>query len=144
MDRRTFLGTLGAAATLRAAEAQVYTVTGPVPVSKLGTTLMHEHVMVDFIGADGASPSRYNADEVYAVALPKLKEVAAQGCKTLVECTPNYLARDVKLLERLSKAPEFNCSPTPATTAALKTSSCPSTSSANRLRRSRTAGRWRQ
>jgi predicted metal-dependent phosphotriesterase family hydrolase len=103
MHRRAFLGTIAAAAT-HGAEAEIQTVTGPVPVSKLGTTLIHEHVMVDFIGADKVSRSRYNADEVFRVALPKLKEVAALGCKTLVECTPAYLGRDPALLQRLAKA----------------------------------------
>jgi predicted metal-dependent phosphotriesterase family hydrolase len=67
-------------------------------------TLMHEHVMVDFAGAEQVSASRYNADEVFKAAVPKLKELAAAGCRTLVECTPAYLGRDVALLQRLSKA----------------------------------------
>jgi phosphotriesterase-related protein len=104
MYRRDFLGTLAAAASLPGAERQVQTVTGPIPVSKLGTTLMHEHVMVDFVGAGEVSPSRYNADEVFKTALPKLKALADAGCQTLVECTPAYLGRDVALLQRLSKA----------------------------------------
>jgi phosphotriesterase-related protein len=108
MHRREFLGALAAAASMPGAERQVQTVTGPVPVSKLGTTLMHEHVMVDFIGAGEVSPSRYNADEVFKTALPKLKELAGAGCRTLVECTPAYLGRDVALLQRLSKASGLN------------------------------------
>ncbi len=104
MHRREFLGALAVAASMPAAEREVPTVTGPVPISKLGTTLMHEHVMVDFIGAGEVSPSRYNSDEVFKTALPKLKELADVGCRTLVECTPAYLGRDVTLLQRLSKA----------------------------------------
>jgi phosphotriesterase-related protein len=50
------------------------------------------------------SPSRYDRDEVFRAALPKLKELADTGCRTLVECTPAYLGRDVQLLQRLSKA----------------------------------------
>ena len=40
----------------------IQTVTGPLAPERLGLTLMHEHVLVDFIGADQVSPSRYDAD----------------------------------------------------------------------------------
>jgi phosphotriesterase-related protein len=65
---------------------------------------MHEHILVDFIGADQASPSRYNADEVFRAALPQLQELRSRGCRTLVECTPAYLGRDPVLFRRLSDA----------------------------------------
>jgi predicted metal-dependent phosphotriesterase family hydrolase len=67
-------------------------------------TLMHEHVLVDFVGAAGVSPSRYDADEVFKVVLPHLHEAKRLGCQTLVECTPAYLGRDPRLLKRLSEA----------------------------------------
>jgi predicted metal-dependent phosphotriesterase family hydrolase len=65
---------------------------------------MHEHVLVDFIGASGVSRSRYDADAAFTTALPHLKQVGTLGCRTLVECTPAYLGRDVQLLKRLSEA----------------------------------------
>src|SRR5687767_8040085 len=104
MHRRHFIGALAAASTAYGAETEIQTVTGPVAVSKLGRTLTHEHVMVDFAGAETASRSRYKSDDVFQAALPKLKEAAASGCQTLVECTPAYLGRDPVLLRRLSKA----------------------------------------
>jgi phosphotriesterase-related protein len=64
--------------------------------------LVHEHVLVDFAGANIASPSRYNRDEVIAAAKPKLEAIAKLGCVRLIECTPNYLGRDPILLARLS------------------------------------------
>ena len=39
--------------------------------------LAHEHVMVDFIGADKIAPGRYDAGEVFRVARPKLDAVKA-------------------------------------------------------------------
>lgn len=66
--------------------------------------LVHEHVLVDFVGADKAGPGRYDAEEVFRVALPKLQEIRALGCRRLIECTPNYLGRDPKLLRRLARA----------------------------------------
>lgn len=65
---------------------------------------MHEHVLVDFIGADKIQPGRYDREQVFDKALPYLKELVAVGCQTLVECTPAFLGRDPDLLLRLSRA----------------------------------------
>jgi len=106
-DRRGFLGSLAALAavprTLSAQEGRVATVTGEVAVRDLGMVLMHEHVMVDFVGAEKVSRRRYDADDVVRVALPYLRQARALGCRTLVECTPAFLGRDVALLQRLSR-----------------------------------------
>jgi phosphotriesterase-related protein len=67
-------------------------------------TLMHEHVLVDFIGASEVSRSRYDPDVVFRTVLPYLQEVRKLGCDALVECTPAYLGRDPQLLKRLSEA----------------------------------------
>jgi phosphotriesterase-related protein len=69
---------------------------------------MHEHVLVDFVGADKVSGDRYEPEEVFGVALPFLQELYAIGCRTLVECTPAYLGRDPALLRRLSEASGLN------------------------------------
>lgn len=99
------IGALGAAQRpAPRSTATIQTVTGPVDADSLGVTLMHEHVLVDFIGAAQVSRSRYNADEVFQVALPRLQELRQLGCDTLVECTPAYLGRDPRLLRRLSEA----------------------------------------
>lgn len=82
----------------------VMTVLGPAAPETLGFTLAHEHVLVDFIGADRVSPDRYDPDEVAAVVLPYLRQARELGCQTLVECTPAYLGRDAALLRRLSRA----------------------------------------
>ena len=82
----------------------VATVTGPIRSDALGVTLMHEHVLVDFIGAADVSRSRYDTDAVVAMVLPYLRQVRALGCQTMVECTPAYLGRDARLLQRLSTA----------------------------------------
>jgi phosphotriesterase-related protein len=106
-DRREFLGSMaalvGVSSTRFGQEGMVATVTGDVPVRDLGMVLMHEHVMVDFIGADKVSRSRYDADEVVRVALPRLEEARELGCQTLVEATPAFLGRNAALLQRLSQ-----------------------------------------
>ncbi len=65
--------------------------------------LVHEHVMVDFVGAAAIRPGRYQPDEVAAIALPHLKALHALGCRRLLECTPNFLGRDPLLLQRLAR-----------------------------------------
>ncbi|GAB4371476.1 MAG: aryldialkylphosphatase [Bryobacter sp.] len=63
--------------------------------------LVHEHILVDFAGADAVSRSRYQVDDVLAKAKPHLDALVAQGCVRMLECTPNYLGRDPQLLKRL-------------------------------------------
>lgn len=115
MNRRDFVKTAGAVVAAymghlpgfaddRGEKPYAMTVTGAVPAEQLGKMLPHEHVLVDFIGADQVSPDRYDTDEVYEVMLPFVKQASAAGCETIAECTPAYLGRDPRLLQRLSKA----------------------------------------
>lgn len=113
MDRRRFLhaaiATTAAAAASPAggaaeAHAEVMTVTGAIRADELGTTLPHEHVLVDFIGADRVTPQRYDRDEAFETILPHLERLRNLGCESLAECTPAYLGRDPELLTRLAKA----------------------------------------
>jgi len=87
---------------------KVLTVTGAIEPSALGLTLAHEHVLVDFVGADAAVPGRYDQEAVYQRILPLFQSLREKGCQTLAECTPMYLGRDPKLLQRLSKASGLN------------------------------------
>jgi len=82
----------------------VLTVSGPVAADHLGVSLVHEHVLVDFIGAGKVSRDRYDAEEVFRTALPHLEALRERGCRTLFEATPAYLGRDPELLSRLSSA----------------------------------------
>lgn len=80
------------------------TVTGPHPAGELGVVLPHEHVLVDFGGADVASPARYVRAEVHGVVRPHLEALVSLGVGTLFECTPAFLGRDPLLLRELSRA----------------------------------------
>ncbi len=66
--------------------------------------LVHEHVLVDFAGADRIRPGRSDRNEVFRVARPKLEELKRLGCRRMLECTPNFLGRDPELLARLADA----------------------------------------
>jgi phosphotriesterase-related protein len=81
---------------------QVMTVAGPVPASEIGVTLVHEHVLVDFIGADSTGYHRWNRQDVIEKVLPHLNELQSYGCRTLIECTPAYVGRDPELLRKIA------------------------------------------
>ncbi|MDF9797443.1 phosphotriesterase-related protein [Catalinimonas alkaloidigena] len=88
--------------------SKVMTVGGSIKASHMGMSLIHEHVLVDFIGAEKISFDRWDRVQVVKKVLPYLKEIKGLGIKTLVECTPAYLGRDVHLLEELSEQSELN------------------------------------
>ncbi len=81
----------------------VNTVTGSIPSTQLGKTLIHEHFLVDFIGADKIHATRWNREEVIQIVLPYLLEVKEAGVKSIFDCTPDFLGRDVILLKMLSE-----------------------------------------
>jgi predicted metal-dependent phosphotriesterase family hydrolase len=83
---------------------KIMTATGAIDPRAMGFVLTHEHILVDFIGADQVGPDRYNPDEAFAVILPYLKQAKALGCQTFVECTPSFIGKDPALVKRLSEA----------------------------------------
>ena len=103
MTRREFLIAAVAVPGIKV-PGTVNSALGPIPLDALGVTLAHEHVLVDFIGADRVSPARYDREAAFAKALPHLERIYSLGCRTLVECTPAYIGRDPELLRRLSRA----------------------------------------
>lgn len=83
-------------------KSYVITVSGPIDPKELGLTLIHEHILVDFIGADKISNTRWNRDDVTKKVLPYLSEAKKAGVKSFIDCTPAFLGRDVELLKILS------------------------------------------
>ena len=84
-------------------EQYIMTVNCPIPASALGITLSHEHVLVDFIGADSTGYHRWDKQEVVNTVMPYLEAIQEYQVSTLVECTPAYLGRDPWILKTLSK-----------------------------------------
>lgn len=81
----------------------VMTVNGPIAPQDMGTTLPHEHLLVDFIGADSTGYHRWDKAEVIENVLPYLLEIKPYNVATFIDCTPAYLGRDPILLKRLSE-----------------------------------------
>lgn len=108
MTRRDFLISvaLGAVAAPSAAEKEpiVQTVLGPIPASKLGFTLPHEHVICDFIGAEITGRHRWEVDAVVKRMLPILSQLKARGVTGFGDCTPAYIGRDPRILKKLAEA----------------------------------------
>ncbi|MDR6808961.1 phosphotriesterase-related protein [Dyadobacter sp. BE34] len=112
ISRRQFLTTLAATPIMAsgdvAEQPYTYSVKGKIAASALGQSLIHEHVLVDFIGAEKISPDRWKHDEVIRKVLPYLLEIKQRGIQTLVECTPAFIGRDVVLLKKLSEQSGLN------------------------------------
>lgn len=66
--------------------------------------LAHEHVLVDFIGAEKIRMDSWNRDSVLKEILPLFRELKKYGVNYFVDATPNYLGRDILLLQRLAEA----------------------------------------
>jgi predicted metal-dependent phosphotriesterase family hydrolase len=84
------------------------TVAGPIDAASAGLALSHEHVLVDFIGADQSGPHRYNVDTVFEKVSPHLTRAHELGARLFIECTPEYLGRDPKLLQRLGESTKLH------------------------------------
>lgn len=88
---------------MKSPKGKIMTVNGLIDASQLGKTLIHEHFIVDFIGADKISFARWDREAVIKKVMPYLLEAKQEGVKTIFDCTPNFLGRDVVLLQRLAK-----------------------------------------
>ncbi len=108
--RREFLITLVAGLQLSTKKEKYFinTINGTIEASALGKTLIHEHFLVDFIGADKVSFDRWNRDTVVKKVLPFLLEAKQAGVKSIFDCAPNFLGRDVVLLQMLAQQSGLN------------------------------------
>lgn len=78
------------------------TVSGPVAIDTSKIWLAHEHILVDFVAADSYDPSLWNQDSVIKQMEPYLQELSNYHVDYFVDATPNFLGRDVELLQMLS------------------------------------------
>jgi phosphotriesterase-related protein len=88
-------------------EPTVETATGPVPVSTLGPTLMHEHVFItspEIMANWPDYPEGFEDEERIADAIVQLDLAADSGIATVVDCTVIGLGRYVpRVLEVAAK-----------------------------------------
>jgi phosphotriesterase-related protein len=114
MKRRRFIskaGKVSAAAFLLSLQGsaakkkrgRIMTVRGWVDSGDLGIVLSHEHILVDFIGAEQTGYHRWDKTEVTRVIRPYLQDVAKAGVQSFFECTPAFIGRDPVLMRMLSQ-----------------------------------------
>lgn len=104
ISRRRFLA-LGAGAVFASwyrPPGRIVTVNGAIDSYRIGRSLVHEHVLVDFIGAAETGFHRWDRMEVVERVSPFILEAKKAGVKTIVECTPSFLGKDVRMLKMLS------------------------------------------
>jgi phosphotriesterase-related protein len=82
----------------------VQTVTGPCAPDALGTTLMHEHLLVGWPGWEAyAVEERAARRERLARCVAQMEELRALGVRTLLDPCPIDLGRDVALMAEVSE-----------------------------------------
>lgn len=81
----------------------IQSVTGTVTAAPGEAWLSHEHILVDFIGADSIDSKKWNHDSVMNATISYLQQLKEYNVKYFVDATPAYLGRDVLLLEKIAK-----------------------------------------
>ncbi len=87
---------------------KVNTVLGEKEYGSNKTWLSHEHLLVDFIGAEQYDPNAWDRKTVIAALTPYLNDVQSNNVDVFVDPTPPYLGRDVLLLREIAKEFEID------------------------------------
>ena len=80
----------------------IMTVSGEQKIANIMTWLTHEHVLVDFIGAELITPDDYDETEVLQTMLSYVFDLRKYRVRYFVDATPQYLGRDPELLQKIS------------------------------------------
>jgi phosphotriesterase-related protein len=82
----------------------VNTVTGRVRAEELGTTLVHEHLLIGFPGwfMDALAP-RFKRAEALSRAVDKMQELLGFGVRTFLDPCPMDLGRDVEFMAEVAQ-----------------------------------------
>ncbi|MFC9765768.1 phosphotriesterase [Rhodococcus jostii] len=90
--------------------SQINTVRGPIDSAELGRTYMHEHVFVLTPDVQQNYPDEWGSeDERVADAVTKLRALAEQGVRTIVDPTVVGLGRYIPRIQRVAEQlPELN------------------------------------
>jgi phosphotriesterase-related protein len=88
--------------------AQVETARGPIDVTRLGTTLMHEHVFVLNEEIRLNYPGGWDEEIRIADAAAQLSELKRRGCDTIADPTVLGLGRDIRRIRRVAEQTDLN------------------------------------
>jgi phosphotriesterase-related protein len=83
----------------------INTVTGTITAEQLGTTLMHEHLLIGWAGweLDCAAP-KFDRKTAFRNAVDRLKELKDLGLQSFVDPCPMDIGRDVNFMAEVSQA----------------------------------------
>jgi phosphotriesterase-related protein len=82
----------------------IQTVTGAIPLDRLGRTLMHEHIFVSFDGTQYDSSVIFDRAALVREATRRLTELRVRhGVDTFIDPCPIELGRDVSLMKEVSE-----------------------------------------
>ncbi len=81
--------------------ATVNTIAGPIESAELGQTLSHEH-LTSGMGGMERIPGLYDEDEGVRRCLEALQLAHDAGIRSIIDCTPLDLGRQVSLFQRLA------------------------------------------
>jgi phosphotriesterase-related protein len=83
--------------------ASVESVTGPIDLDDLGTTLIHEHLKVRSEPSGEQYPHLYDEDDAFRRSTEQARAVMEQGVKTVVDPSCMYLGRDIDFMRRVAE-----------------------------------------
>jgi phosphotriesterase-related protein len=89
-------------------KTHIQTVLGPVAISDLGRTLMHEHILVSFPGSEFDPRYPFDRAAFVETATQRLKALHACGVRTFVDPCPIEMGRDVRLMAELSERADMH------------------------------------
>jgi len=76
----------------------VETALGPVDITELGPTLMHEHIVTRSPGVHENWPHLFDRDAILALAERKMADLHQRGIRAIVDLTTVDLGRDIDLI----------------------------------------------
>lgn len=79
---------------------RIHTVTGTCTPEELGTTLVHEHLLIAWSGweADSIVVKGFKRNEALTFCVDRLQELKAHGVQTFIDPCPSDLGRDVEFM----------------------------------------------
>ncbi len=81
----------------------VNSVTGPIEVSELGVTLIHEHMRIRSESVHAQFPHLYDEEKEFAKAVEQVNKVKELGVKTICDPTVMELGRDIRFIESVAR-----------------------------------------
>lgn len=86
----------------------IETARGPIDASKLGVTLMHEHLAITSEGVATTFPRTFDRPEAIKTAVSMLKAAQALGVDSIVDVTVMGIGRDIELIREVAAQVDIN------------------------------------